>query len=258
MRNLEGTPIWYELLTNDAAASRSFYETVVGWKMHPPPPADPKHYWMIDAASAHVGGMMQLSDEMRAKGAKPTWLFYVGVEDVDATVRRATDAGATVLMPAFDIPDVGRIAMIADPQGNPLYVMRGGVDAASTAFERTGMGKCNWNELSTSDPVAGNAFYATVFGWKFDESMKMPDGDYAFVDVGSNRIGATMKQAAGAPAGWMFYFRAPDIDAAVEKVKSGGGKVHAGPMEVPGGDKVIVASDPQGVPFGIAAPGKPS
>lgn len=258
MRNPEGTPIWYELLTNDAAASRAFYENVVGWKMQPPPPSDPKHYWMIDAPNAHVGGMMQLTDQMRTNGARPTWLFYIGVEDVDATVKRATEAGAAVLMPAFDIPDVGRIAMLADPQGNPFYVMRGGMDQASASFERTGMGKCNWNELSTPDPASGNAFYAKVFGWKLADSMKMPDGGaYTFVDVGEARVGATMKQSPGAPPGWMFYFRAPDIEAAAEKVKAGGGKVHAGPMEVPGGDKVIVASDPHGVPFGVAAPGKP-
>jgi len=63
-----------------------------------------------------------------------------------------------------------------------------------------------------------------------------------------------MKQGDKQPKGWMFYFRVPDIDAAVERVKAGGGQVHAGPMDVPGGDRVIVASDPQGVPFGIAAP----
>jgi len=71
------------------------------------------------------------------------------------------------LMAPFDIPNVGRMAMLADPQGIPFYVMRGASDEVSTAWERTGMGKCNWNELATPDQTAANAFYAKVFGWKY-------------------------------------------------------------------------------------------
>jgi predicted enzyme related to lactoylglutathione lyase len=258
MRNPEGTPIWYELLTNDAAKATAFYEDVMSWRVQPRVPGDPKHYQMIDAPNVHLGGLMQLTDDMRSKGAKPAWLFYVGVDDVDATLKKVTDAGGKILMPAFDIPNVGRLAMIADPQGIPLYVMRGFVDAESTVFDRTGMGRCNWNELSTPDPPAAHTFYAKVFGWKYPEKMAMPDGgDYVFVDVGEKRIGATMKQRGAGPgsrAGWLFYFRAADIGRAMEKVKKGGGSVVAGPHEVPGGDKVVVATDPDGVHFGIAAP----
>ena len=57
------------------------------------------------------------------------------------------------------------------------------------------------------------------------------------------------------PPGWQFYFRAPDIEAAAEKVKRGGGSVHMGPMEVPGGDRIIVASDPHGAMFGVVGAG---
>jgi uncharacterized protein len=263
MRNPEGTPIWYELLTNDKAATLPFYEKVMGWKVPPSPPGVPHGYQMIDTGSGgggFAGGTMQLTDEMRKNGARPCWLFYIGVEDVDATANKVEAAGGKLLMKPFDIPGAGRAAMIADPQGIPFYIMRGSTDGESTVFERMGMGKCNWNELATPDPSAAHTFYAALVGWKYPEKMSMgPDaGDYTFVDVsGSNlRIGGTMKKSAEQPPGWLFYFRVPNIDEAVEKVKSNGGKVHAGPMDVPGGDKVIVASDPEGTPFGIAAPGK--
>jgi predicted enzyme related to lactoylglutathione lyase len=259
MRNREGTPIWYELLTNDSKASTAFYESVIGWKVPPAAPGTPHGYQMIDTAGAHVGGMMQLTDDMKKNGAKPTWLFYVGVDDVGATAKKVEPAGGKLLMQPFDIPGAGRAAMVADPQGIPFYVMRGSTDGMSTAFERTGMGKCNWNELATPDQASANAFYAALFGWTYPDKMPMGEaGDYVFIAVGDERIGATMKQGDKQPSGWTFYFRVPDIDAAVEKVKAGGGQVHAGPMDVPGGDRVIVASDPQGVPFGIAAPGKAS
>jgi uncharacterized protein len=256
MANPEGTPIWYELLTNDVAASTAFYEGVLGWKVQPPAPGDEKGYRTLDTGNGLVGGMMPLSEQMRSNGAKPTWLFYIGVDDVDATIEKAEAAGAKVLMKPFDIPNVGRIALIADPQGIPLYVMRGASDESSTAYERAGMGKVSWNELITPDQAGANAFYAKVFGWTYPDKMAMPGmGDYVFVAVGGSTIGATMMQPPDSPAGWRFYFRAPDIEVAAEKVNKAGGKVHAGPMEVPGGERIIVASDVHGVMFGVVGPG---
>ena len=148
MRNPEGTPIWYELLASDAATSTAFYEEVIGWKVLPPRPDDEMRYRVFDTAHGYLGGMMELDEKMRSNGAKPTWLFYVGVEDVDATVRKVEAEGGKVLMAPFDLPEIGRIAMIADPQGIPLYVMRGASDQPSTAFERQGMGRLTTTQQS--------------------------------------------------------------------------------------------------------------
>ena len=255
--NPEGTPIWYELMTADPDASKAFYDTVIGWTIEAQP-SGPMDYRMIDSGNGgQVGGVMRLTEEMIAGGAKPTWLFYIGVDDVDASIAKIEAAGGSVLMPAWDIPGIGRLAMVADPQGIPFYIMRGASDASSAAFERTGMGKCNWNELSTPDQAGANAFYATVFGWTYPDKMPMGDmGDYVFVEAGGQTIGATMQTPPqGQPSAWQFYFRAPDIEAAAAKVTTQGGTVRAGPMEVPGGDRIIVASDPHGVMFGVVGPG---
>jgi len=255
--NPEGTPIWYELMTADPDASKAFYDTVIGWTIEAQP-SGPMDYRMIDSGNGgQVGGVMRLTEEMIAGGAKPTWLFYIGVDDVDASIAKIEAAGGSVLMPAWDIPGIGRLAMVADPQGIPFYIMRGASDASSAAFERTGMGKCNWNELSTPDQAGANAFYASVFGWTYPDKMPMGDmGDYVFVEAGGQTIGATMQTPPqGQPSAWQFYFRAPDIEAAAAKVTTQGGTVRAGPMEVPGGDRIIVASDPHGVMFGVVGPG---
>ena len=259
--NPEGTPIWYELMTADPDASKAFYDNVIGWTIEARP-SGPMDYRMIDSGNGgQVGGVMRLTEEMIAGGAKPTWLFYIGVDDVDASIAKIEAAGGSVLMPAWDIPGIGRLAMVADPQGISFYIMRGASDASSTAFERTGMGKCNWNELSTPDQAGANAFYATVFGWTYPDKMPMgPLGDYVFIQAGDQTIGATMQtippgQPNAQPSAWQFYFRAPDIEAAAAKVTAQGGTVHAGPMEVPGGDRIIVASDPHGVMFGVVGPG---
>src|SRR3546814_13427922 len=83
------------------------------------------------------------------------------------------------------------MALVRDPQGNPFYVMRGASDENSTAFSRDGMGKCNWNELATTDQEGAHAFYAAVFGWTFPDRMPMGEmGDYVFVVAAGTPIGA--------------------------------------------------------------------
>ncbi|GGE02586.1 glyoxalase [Polymorphobacter glacialis] len=251
MVNPNGTPVWYELQTADPDAAKTFYEDVIGWSIAPPPAE--MDYRMIDTGNGFVGGVMRLSDEMAAGGARPGWKFYIGVDDVDATFDAIKNAGGSQHMPPWDMPGVGRMAVVADPQGIDFYVMRGASPESSTAFDPAGLGKCSWNELNTSDQAAARDFYAAVFGWTYPDSMPMGEaGDYVFIQAGDQAIGATMTAPTDGPRpDWCFYFRAPDIDAAAAKVTAGGGTVHAGPMEVPGGDRIIVASDPHGAMFGV-------
>lgn len=256
MVNPNGMPVWYELQTADPEGSKAFYDDVIGWSIEPQPAGD-IDYRMIQTGNGPVGGVMRMSDEMTAGGARPGWKFYVGVEDVDATVEKIRSNGGSLLMGPWDMPGVGRMAVVADPQGIDFYVMRGASDDDSTAFDRIGMGKCNWNELVTPDQRAANDFYARVFGWVYPDKMSMGDmGEYIFVQAGDQTIGATMPaRQDGPPADWCFYFRAPDIEVAAEKVARHGGSVHMGPVEVPGGDRIIVASDPHGSMFGVVGPG---
>lgn len=251
MANPHGTPIWYELISADPGASKAFYDAVLGWTVEGAPSGE-LDYRMIDAGRGLVGGVMRLTDEMAARGAAPGWLMYVGVDDVDRTVDAIAGAGGRVLMPARTMPGVGRFALVADPQGAPFYAMRGASDATSTAFDPTGVGKCSWNELSAPDQDGALDFYAHIFGWSFAERMPIGEfGDYVFADCDGVRIGAVMRQPpAGPPPGWRFYFRVGDVDAAAERVAAGGGVVHHGPMDVPNGDRIIIATDPHGVMFG--------
>ncbi len=257
MPNPNGIPIWYELQTEDPDASKRFYDEVMGWTIEPQPSGE-MDYRMIDTADRQVGGVMRLTHEIKEGGVKPSWLFYIGVDNVDATIEKIAAERGSVLMPAWDMPGVGRMAFVADPQGIPFYIMRAASEESSTAFDRMGMGKCNWNELNTPDQATAHNFYAAVFGWRYPDKMPMGElGDYIFIEAAGQTIGATMPlRPDGPPPAWQFYFRAPDIDAAADKVKQGGGTVLMGPQEVPGGDRIIVASDPHGVMFGVAAPGE--
>jgi predicted enzyme related to lactoylglutathione lyase len=253
MPNSHGDFIWYELLTSDAAAAKAFYDPVVGWDIEATA-NNPMNYRMIQTPSGRAGGVMVLNDGMRQHGARPTWLGYVGVDDVDETIAKAESLGAKTMMPAFDVPGVGRLAMISDPQGIPLYVMRGASDEASDAFSPDKQGHGAWNELSTTDLEAAKRFYPELFGWTLGEVMPMGEmGDYQFIDHGGRTIGAMMKARPGGHPSWNFCFKTDSVDRGLEAIKAGGGTVNFGPAEVPGGDRVVQAVDPEGAAFMIVS-----
>ena len=253
MPNAHGDFIWYELLTSDAAAAKAFYDPVVGWDIEATP-SNPMNYRMIRAGNGHAGGVMELNAKMREHGAKPTWFGYVGVDDVDATVARAESLGAELKLPAFDLPGVGRIAMIADPQGIPIYVMRGESDEESRAFSPDEPGRGAWNELSTTDLEAAKRFYPDLFGWTLGDAMPMGEmGEYQFIEHGGRMIGAMMKVQPGGRPSWNYCFRTDSVERGFEAIKAGGGTVTFGPAEVPGGDRVVQAFDPEGATFMIVS-----
>ena len=252
-RNPHGSHIWYELLTSDAEESKRFYEAVIpGWEVGPPSAEHMGYREIAIEDDGRAGGMMELSEEMRAGGARPVWLGYIGVEDVDASIAKVKAEGGEVHLAPFDIPGIGRIAMVTDPQGNPFYLMRGAIDAASDAFSTEKPGHVNWNELATPDPVAARQFYGELFGWTSDEFLPMGEqGEYRFLAHNGQTIGAVSGCIDGGPAGWRYYVRVPSISRAVEAVNAGGGTIAMGPHEVPGGDQIIIGQDPGGAEFAL-------
>ena len=259
MANKHGDFIWYELLTSDAQAAQAFYGPVLGWQFADSgqPSVD---YRIIQVKDEGVGGLMQITDEMRAGGARPAWLGYILADDVDAAVAKLSAAGGKVLMAATDMPNVGRIAMVTDAQGAPFYLMRpappaGGPDKESRAFASTEplVGHCAWNELVTADPDAAIGFYTGLCGWRQEGEMDMgPMGKYQFLYHGPTMVGAVMPKPEQMPVSmWGFYHRVADIDDALTAVRAGGGQVLVEPQEIPGGEFTINAIDPQGAPFGL-------
>lgn len=261
MANRHGDFIWYELMTNDAERARDFYASVVGWDIKSNPSGD-LDYRMISAAVGPVAGLLPLTAEMQSSGTRPCWAGYIMVDDVDATVGAATAAGGSVNMPPWDIPVVGRVAFIADPQGVTFYIMKPMPPAdrpyaESKSFTATEpiAGHCAWNELSSTDPEASKAFYGKLFGWVQDGEMDMgPLGKYEFLKDAEDRfaLGAVMPKMTDMPDPmWIYYFRVQDIDAASATIAAKGGAILQEPIEIPGGDFSMVGMDPQGSLFGL-------
>ncbi len=253
MANKHGDWIWYELITPDADAAARFYAAVLGWTV-----GDQPEYREIVASAGHVGGILTLDDAMVAGGARPAWLGYIKVADVDAAAASVADGGGRTIVPPRDIPGVGRFAMVTDPAGAPFYVMtpmpfadRPETTSNAFATEPAIDGHVAWNELATPDVAAAFHFYGQRFGWVKDGQMDMgPAGTYYFVGHGV-RIGGIAPVMPGQHPGWTFYFRVASIPVAAERIAAGGGRVVMGPHEIPGGDHIVIATDPQGATFAL-------
>ncbi|WP_374665375.1 VOC family protein [Ramlibacter sp.] len=121
-------------------------------------------------------------------------------------------------------------------------------------------GAFSWTELVTPDPQAALAFYGQMFGWT-SEAMNMGQGDYHVIKAGGTSVGGIMSappDAQGAPAMWCAYVTVPDTDAAVDKCVALGGRVCAGPMDIPSVGRFAVLQDPQGAVFNVIAYVPPS
>ncbi|MFP7571030.1 VOC family protein [Marivita sp. S2033] len=250
MTNRDGTPIWYELMTDAPDVAQDFYGKVMGWHFQAPAGGLEREYRTFATDKGEgVGGMMRTPDH--ATGRPATWDVYFGVADVDAAAAKVKELGGSIQMEPQDIPGVGRFAFVSDPQGAVFYLMRGNSDDQSTAFAPMKVGHCSWNELVTSDQTAALEFYGKLFGWKKTGAMPMgPNGDYTFVgQTDTDMIGAMMDaQKEGEAPFWNFAFTVLDVDVAKAEVERNGGTVTTGPIELPGdeGDWMIQANDPQG------------
>jgi uncharacterized protein len=265
MTNQHGDFVWYELMTSDADAAGDFYGKVIGWISTGAGMADMDYRFFSSGDGSHnddgVGGYMAITPEMAEHGTRPAWVGYIAVDDVDSSVDSITNGGGSVLMPAMDLEGVGRMAMVADPQGAPFYVMRGASDETSRSFAalEPKVGHCAWNELASSDPEGAVPFYTAQFGWAAAGEMDMGEmGAYRFLQASGERfmVGAAYQKVEADPVShWLFYFRVPNLDSAMATIKELRGQIHMEPVPLPEGlDYSLIAYDPQGAAFGLVGP----
>jgi hypothetical protein len=246
-----GRFVWHELMTTDTKAAGAFYSKATAWKTQAWD-KDPS-YTLIVSGSGPFGGLRTLPDAARAAG--PHWLPYIFSPDLDADVQTAQRLGARVLMGATQIPDAGRYAVLADPQGAVFALFSPPAGAPAGAGGSMPQ-EFTWHELTTSDAVAALRFYSELFGWKELRTHDMgPNGVYHLVGInGVESIGMFKAMPEHpTPTRWMSYAHVADIDKAANAVKAAGGKVAVGPMEVPGGTWIAQCVDPQGAVFALHA-----
>lgn len=251
---MHGQFSWYDLMTPDVVASKKFYPSVTAWGTEEWDKAD---YTMWTASGAPFAGMNPITPEQRAQGVPSHWLGYVSVDSVEAAASKVTSLGGKVMHGPEDIPDVGRFAIIQDPQGAMLAIFKSA--SPSPGYDGThALGRFTWHELMTTDYNAAFNFYRQLFGWEKTSEMDMgPAGKYLMYGLKGrpfggiyNREGAPPSHA-NMPPSWLYYANVKDVNKAVESAKKAGGKILVGPMEVPDGSWVAVGMDTLGAAFAV-------
>lgn len=243
-----GVPCWVDLATSDLDGAETFYGELLGWSVTDLGP-DAGGYRMAFKDGKQVAGL----SNVMSPDQPPAWSTYIGVEDAEAVVAAATDAGASVLLPPMDVMTAGRMAVLTDPTGAVFSLWQpGDHKGAQLANE---VGSFSWNELNTRDTAAAEAFYTSLFGWTAS-TYEMGPFPYTEFKLGDRSVAGMLPMPpmipAEVPAHWRVYFSVADTDAAVAFVGEAGGQVFAGPMDIPQG-RFAVLADPQGASFAVIA-----
>lgn len=254
--SVHGRFIWQELLTEDTAAAAAFYSKVIGWHVQPSQHPTAHDYSVLATDQGAVGGVTSLPDHARDAGARPHWLPYIGAENVDATAAKAERLGGRVLRAATDVEELGRYAVLADPQGATFGIYRPKSPSGASKGQPQ-RGEFAWQELASSDFEAAFRFYGELFGWQALQRMDMgPAGTYLIFGRDGVQQGGMYKLSSQMPAPyWLSYIEVARTDAAVEAARGAGGRVTVEPMDVPGGGRIAQLLDPGGVLFAVHTAG---
>ena len=248
----QGTPCWVDCQVDDPARAREFYGDLFGWEI-------------LDSQSEAGGYLTAMRDGRAAAGIGPkpdgmtmpsVWTTYFAADSADAIAEKVAAAGGSVMMPTFDVLDIGRMFVAADPTGAPFGVWEGKAHAGAGVYNEHGA--YTWNELHTGDYARAQDFYAAVFGWHYTE---IGDGEkfvYATFGLspGGNPVGGindSSKTPDDTPAYWLVWFQVDNTDAALAKATELGATVMMGPDDSPFG-RMGVLQGPQGEAFGVIDP----
>jgi uncharacterized protein len=241
--------VWHELMTTGTKAGGGFFSKVAGWSTEAP--ADMPSYTLFKAGKRQVAGLMALPPEAVAMHVPPNWLSYISTSSADDTSREAEALGGKVLKAPADIPNVGRFAVLQDPQGATFAVFQ----PASAASDAPPGGDFSWHELATTDWRAALEFYRSLFGWEATESMEMgPEmGTYQMYGWKGETLGGMFNKSTQMPGppNWLPYIKVKDAKTTAATVKKLGGQIVNGPMEVPGGGWIAQGLDLQGAFFAV-------
>lgn len=241
-------PVWVDLASTDAAASRDFYSNLFGWQVEVNP--DPLYggYGLAKVGGMDAAGIGPGQDP----NAPTSWSLYLGTEDVDDLAKRVQAAGGTVVAPPFDVGDQGRMAVFQDPAGAYISAWQG---TRMGGFQTDAPNSFGWAELNARGLERAIPFYTTVFGWT-TKTSEMGEGQPPYtefqIDGDSVAGGWEMNPMVPAevPSYWQVYFDVADVDSAYQKALALGATELLPPQDFPGG-RFSIVSDPQGASFGL-------
>ena len=252
VQHAPGTFCWAELSTSDADGAKKFYTALMGWDIHDDPIPGGGTYTMILMEGGNVGALYGLTAEMKDAGVPPSWLSYVTVASAAEAAKKARELGGTVVKDAFDVFDIGAMAVLQDPTGATFAVWQP-KKHTGTSFTDGRPGSLCWNELATRDVGKARDFYAGLFGWR-PEIMEVASGPYTLFMNRDDRAGGLLQMTeewGEIPPHWMVYFAVADCDATAAKAGELGGEARVPPTDIPPVGRFAVLQDPQGAVFSV-------
>jgi predicted enzyme related to lactoylglutathione lyase len=242
-----GLFVWHELNTTEITSAADFYSRLIGWKTRDWDQNPAYKIWTMGREGR--GGLYSIHEEPNVVTPPPHWLSYVGTPDVDATVRQTVELGGKVVTPAYDVPKIGRMAVLQDPQGGMFAIS---AQVERSRYREPQVGDFSWHELLTTNRETAFDFYSKLFGWEKITAMDMGGGNmYQIYGTGGHQLGGIYVPPTGLPGGpiWIAYVMVRDARKVAETAKGIGAQIVHGPIEVPGGDWVFTGIDRQGAFF---------
>lgn len=242
-----------DLSLTNADAARSFYGAVLGWGSYESN-ADFGGYFMFHRDGAPIAGAMPAHE-----GQPLVWTLYFSVDDVNATIARAQSLGATVVVPATAIDDMGQMAVLLDVGGAAFGLWQPGTFAGYSAVGESA--SPTWFELYAKDYAGSLAFYAELFGWEITTMSDTPAFRYSVGLVRGERAVGVMdfsaEMHASMPPYWSVYVAVDDVDAAAEAATSNGGALLVAPFDSPFG-RMATFTDADGAVMSVMRRSGPS
>jgi uncharacterized protein len=245
-----GTFCWADLATTDQEGAKAFYGGLFGWEADDSPVGDGAYYSMMHLDGKRVAAIAPQPTAQREAGVPPLWQSYISVDSADATAERAKELGGDVHAGPFDVMEVGRMAVIRDPQGAFFMVWQPRSHIGAQLVNAPGA--LVWNELGSPDLDASSAFYSGLFGWKIAPFQGSGEPYLSIKNGEANNGGIRPLAPPGTPPNWLVYFGVEDIDDAIPRLQELGGGTLAGPIDIQMATIAIV-QDPQGAVFALYA-----
>lgn len=246
-----GSPVWFELATADQQGAKAFYSALFGWQADDVAMNDPGGglYTLFKLDGDEVAAAYTLMKDQLDQGVPPSWYSYFRVEDCDASVALCQRLGGSLVVPAMDVQDLLRMAVLQDPEGALFCIAQLNQHPGVGRIRQTNC--VTWVELATRDLARAEAFYRELLGWQLTDHADSP-APYKIINSGDGRVGGVMqmtKEWGDIPSHWSLYLQVDDVDQTLQLARQHGGEICVPGFDAPGVGRIARINDPAGAGF---------